>query len=161
MQLPTSPLTYQIISVQFLHANMYVWSVLSGNPPETLIPSALHLHVIWCFLQKRSCGILHGCDVCFVSPPYLHWVSESGAVVAALAVVTVRGARAPAAAATVAAVTAVAVVAATAAAAGAAVAAGRAGRGRARPIVRDGTLPCAAEKMAERDHIIQTHNRIK
>lgn len=64
-----------------------------------------------------------------------------------------RGARAPAAT-----VAAVAIVATAATATGAAVAAGRAGRGRARPIVRDGTLPCAAEKMAERDHIIQTRN---
>lgn len=87
-------------------------------------------------------------------------LSESGALVAALAVVTVRGARAPGAtpAAAAAAVTA---VAAAAAATRTAVAARGAGRGRARPVVWDGPLSCAAEKMEQRDHIIQAHDNIK
>lgn len=89
-------------------------------------------------------------------------LSESGALVAALAVVTVRGARAPgaapAAAATAAAVTA---VAAAATAARTAVAARGAGRGRARPVVRDGPLSCAAETTEQRDHIIQAHDNVE
>lgn len=79
-----------------------------------------------------------------------------------MAVVTVRRARAPgatpAAAATAAAVTA---VAAAATATRTAVAARGAGRGRARPVVRDGPFSCAAEKMEQRDHIIQAHDNIK
>lgn len=92
-------------------------------------------------------------------------LSESGALVAALAVVTVRGARAPgaapAAAAAAAAVTAVTAVAAAATAARTAVAARGAGRGRARPVVRDGPLSCAAETTEQRDHIIQAHDNVE
>lgn len=63
----------------------------------------------------------------------------------------------PAATATVAAVTAVAVVTAAAAATGTAVAARGTGRRRARPVVRDGPLPCTTERQMIYNSVLFIH----